>query len=196
MWILFNPSHLVVIVFTMLIVFWKVSDNNNDDDVLDIPSLQQVSLRGDSFRYCHLAQFESMEWLLIWFLIINILDLPKLTTISFDGNNALAGNEDDFYKTTINGHESYDNTLIMKSMLELKLIWIVADDNDCLDLPSLTTIQCQRYYSSIHYNMGRVILESMIWFDFIMIRHSKTNSKQYWLRRKSILLHCWFTSYE
>ena len=41
----------------------------NDDNVLDIPSLQQVSFGGCSFEYCHLAQFESMEWLLIliWF---------------------------------------------------------------------------------------------------------------------------------
>ena len=52
----------------------------------------------------------------------------------------------------------------MKSMLELKLIWFVVVDNvnDCLDLPSLTAIQCQGYCSDIHRYMGRVILESMI----------------------------------
>ena len=37
----------------------------SDYNVLDIPSLQQVSFGGDSFKYCHLAQFESMELLLI-----------------------------------------------------------------------------------------------------------------------------------
>ena len=60
----------------------------------------------------------------------------------------------------INGHESYNNTLIMKGMLELKLIWIIIDD-DCLDLPSLTKIQSQDNCGSIHFYMGRVILESM-----------------------------------
>ena len=50
----------------------------------------------------------------------------------------------------------------MKSMLKLKLIWIVVVDinNDCLDLPSLTTIQSQDDCSDIHEYMGRVILES------------------------------------
>ena len=45
-----------------------------------------------------------------------ILDLPKLHTISFNGPYALAGDNRDNRKTMINGHESYDNTLIMKSM--------------------------------------------------------------------------------
>ena len=44
-----------------------------------------------------------------------ILDLPKLHTISFYGEIALAGDGRDNRKTMINGHESYDNTLIMKS---------------------------------------------------------------------------------
>ena len=45
-----------------------------------------------------------------------ILDLPKLHTISFNDIYALAGDGRDNRKTMINGHESYDNTLIMKSM--------------------------------------------------------------------------------
>ena len=46
-----------------------------------------------------------------------ILDLPKLHTISFNGNyGALQGDNRDNRETMINGHESYDNTLIMKSM--------------------------------------------------------------------------------
>ena len=35
-------------------------------------------------------------------------------------------------------------------------------DNDCLDLPSLTQIQCSGYYSGYFQYMGSVILESMI----------------------------------
>ena len=51
--------------------------------------------------------------------------------------------------------------LIMKSMLRSKLIWI-AVDNNYLDLPLLTSIQCQGGCWGIHRYMGRVILESMI----------------------------------
>ena len=47
-----------------------------------------------------------------------ILDLPKLHTISFEGDYGLAGDGRDNRKTIINGHESYDNTLIMKSKLK------------------------------------------------------------------------------
>ena len=39
--------------------------NDDNDNVIDLPSLQQVSFGGWSFWHCHLAQFESMEWLLI-----------------------------------------------------------------------------------------------------------------------------------
>ena len=45
----------------------------------------------------------------------SFLDLPKLHTISFNGECALAGDDGDNRITMINGHESYDNTLIMKS---------------------------------------------------------------------------------
>ena len=50
------------------------------------------------------------------FISFLILDLPKLHTISFNGNCILQGDDRDNRKTIINGHESYDNTLIMKSM--------------------------------------------------------------------------------
>ena len=44
-----------------------------------------------------------------------ILDLPKLHTISFNNGEALEGDDRDNRKTIINGHKSYDNTLMMKS---------------------------------------------------------------------------------
>ena len=47
-----------------------------------------------------------------------ILDLPKLHTISFNDGYALVGDDRDNRKTMINGHESFDNTLIMKSTLK------------------------------------------------------------------------------
>ena len=92
----------------------KCDLNENENDVLDLPSLEIVSFGGYSFVYCHLAVFESMWWLFI-FISFLILDLPKLHTISFNGYGALEGDSRDNHKT-INGHESFDNTLIMKSM--------------------------------------------------------------------------------
>ena len=87
----------------------------NENDVLDLPSLEIVTFEVCSFAGCHLAEFESMWWLFI-FISFLILDLPKLNTISFNGTYALAGDCQYNRQTIINGHESYDNTLIMKSM--------------------------------------------------------------------------------
>ena len=87
----------------------------NENDVLDFPSLEIVSFEERSFQKCHLAVFDSMWWLFI-FISFLILDLPKLHTISFNGMFALDGDGGYNRKTIINGHESYDNTLIMKSM--------------------------------------------------------------------------------
>ena len=95
----------------------KCDLNENENDVLDLPSLEIVTFGGYSFGYCHVAAFESMWWLLI-FISFLILDLPKLHTISFDGDNALQGDDRYNRETIINGHESYDNTLIMKSKLK------------------------------------------------------------------------------
>ena len=39
-------------------------------------------------------------------------------TIVYNGDNALAGDIRDERETIINGHESYNNTLIMKSKLK------------------------------------------------------------------------------
>ena len=50
------------------------------------------------------------------FISFLILDLPKLHTISFNGDCSLHGDGGNNRKTMINGHKSYDNTLIMKSM--------------------------------------------------------------------------------
>ena len=38
----------------------KCDLNENENDVLDLPSLEIVSFGGQSFQYCHLAVFESM----------------------------------------------------------------------------------------------------------------------------------------
>ena len=97
---------------------WMKCDlNENENDVLDLPSLEIVTFGGCSFASCHIAVFESMWWLFI-FISFLILDLPKLHTISFNGifDGVLEGDGRDNRKTMINGHESYDNTLIMKSM--------------------------------------------------------------------------------
>ena len=95
---------------------WMKCDlNENENNVLDLPSLEIVTFGECSFAGCHLAVFESMWWLFMFSSFL-ILDLPKLHTISFNGKYALQGDDRDNRKTKINGHESYDNTLIMKSM--------------------------------------------------------------------------------
>ena len=91
----------------------KCDLNENENDVLDLPSLEIVTVGYCSFEKCHIAVFESMWWLFI-FISFLILDLPKLHTISFDDDSALEGGANS--KTIINGYESYDNTLVMKSM--------------------------------------------------------------------------------
>ena len=93
----------------------KCDLNEIENDVLDLPSLEIVTFGYYSFESCHVAVFESMWWLFI-FISFLILDLPKLHTISFNDGYALQGDGRDNRKTMINGHESYDNTLIMKSM--------------------------------------------------------------------------------
>ena len=37
-----------------------LNENGNENDVLDLPSLEIVSIGGSSFKYCHVAVFESM----------------------------------------------------------------------------------------------------------------------------------------
>ena len=101
----------------------KCDLNESENDVLDLPSLESVTFGGYSFCYCHVAVFESMWWLFI-FIPFLILDLPKLHTISFNGF-ALGGDDRDNRETMINGHESFDNTLIMKSKLKCNEMWIV-----------------------------------------------------------------------
>ena len=68
------------------------------------------------------------------------------------------GDHRDNRKATINGHDSYSNAVVIRSELELKLVWIVVDN--CIDLPSLTIIRGK--CGSVYAYMGRVILESMI----------------------------------
>ena len=93
---------------------------NENDLNLDLPSLATISFGLSSFALCHVAVFESTWWLFIFVLFI-ILDLSKLHTISFkthdyENNFALRGDWRDDRQAVINGHESYDNTLIMKSI--------------------------------------------------------------------------------
>ena len=103
----------------------KCDLNENENDVLDLPSLEIVTFGEYSFCYCHVAVFESMWWLFT-FISFLIPDLPKLHTISFNGFGcALQGDCGDNRKTIINGHKSYDNTLIMKSTLKWNEMWIV-----------------------------------------------------------------------
>ena len=102
----------------------KCDLNENENDVLDLPSLEIVTFEEFSFRNCHVAVFESMWWLFI-FISFLILDLPKLHTIAFNGWLALAGDTRDNRKTIINDHESYDNTLIMKSKLQWNVNCVV-----------------------------------------------------------------------
>ena len=37
-----------------------LNENENENDVLDLPSLEIVTIGGYSFRDCHVAVFESM----------------------------------------------------------------------------------------------------------------------------------------
>ena len=38
----------------------KCDLNENENDVLDLPSLEIVTFGQCSFKYCHIAEFESM----------------------------------------------------------------------------------------------------------------------------------------
>ena len=78
----------------------KCDLNENENDVLDLPSLEIVTFGVFSFAASHLAVFESMWWLFI-FISFLILDLPKLHTISFNGWWALEGDDGDNRKTMI-----------------------------------------------------------------------------------------------
>ena len=102
----------------------KCDLNENENDVLDLPSLEIVSFGQCSFKKCHIAVFESMWWLSI-FISFLILDLPKLHTISFNGEYALEGDNRDNRRITINSHDSFNNTLIMKSKLKWNVNCVV-----------------------------------------------------------------------
>ena len=157
----------------------KCELNENENDVLDLPSLEIVTFGFYSFMYCHVSVFESMWWLFISISFL-ILDLPKLHIISFIGYHALAGDDRANRKTIINDHRSYNNTLIMKSKWKEMKCEFCCYDN-CLDLPSLTKIQGNQ--EGIYHCMGYVILESMICFYLIWYnRHSKSHRKQHWIR--------------
>ena len=117
-----------------------------------------MTFNATCFCDCSSAVFESM-------LQTNLLhhynvDLPKLNTIHYiDSYNycfIMAGKDDDYYRKKINGNKSYNNKLVMRSMLPE---FFMAKN---LDLPKLTSIQCKGKCRSIHCNMGYVVLESRI----------------------------------
>lgn len=62
-----------------------------------------------------------MRFLRVWdtvdVMIDLFVDLPKLTTISLDGHNPVCGDDQSHLRRNINGHESYDNTLVLKGRL-------------------------------------------------------------------------------
>ena len=114
---------LVIPAFTILICHSKVSKYCNF-----IHHSDQWYFRFSITRKCFFWTkfFFSLSYCCIWkyvmivhfhFISFLILDLPKLHTISFNSNSVLAGDDGDNRRTIINGHKSYDNTLIMKSKI-------------------------------------------------------------------------------
>ena len=96
------------------------------------------------------------------------LDLPKLHTISFNGGYVLAGGDRDNRKTIINGHESFDNTLIMKSKLKWNEMWIVLWW--WLFRSSFTHSNSGKWWLySPFYRTCEIGKYDLIWFDLIWI---------------------------
>ena len=108
-----------------------------------------------------------MWWLFI-FISFLILDLPKLHTISFDGWYALAGDWGHNRKRIINGHDSYDNTLIMKSKLKWNEMWIVLWW--WLFRSSFTHSHSGKWFVySLLYGICDIGKYDLTWFDLIWI---------------------------
>ena len=111
-----------------------------------------------------------------------IVDLPNLQTISFKRGPlqrlALQGDNRDNRKTIIKGHDSYDNTLIIKSNLKSnEMKYEICCNDECLDLPSLTEIQSDELSLGCFLFIGHVILESIMFCNHSendVIRYSKT----------------------
>ena len=87
---------------------------------VDLPSLQYVLFGSYSFALTDGVIFEGrvvMDWdMEIYFKNNHGIDLPKLTTISFTGSWALQGDCGTSRKVHLQDHDSYSNTLIMKSI--------------------------------------------------------------------------------
>ena len=83
------------------------------DNHVDLPSLEIVTFGDSSFSGCFAVEFESI----LLFPSSLVVDLPKLHTIVLNGEHVLEGNDEDENIITINGQDTYDNKLIMKSML-------------------------------------------------------------------------------
>ena len=87
-------------------------------------------------------------------IILILLDLPKFHSISYHGDCCLRGDNQPKRRMVINGFDSYDNTLIMRSTQYLS----TSDEN--VDLPSLTKLRNRINTIGIYDNIGHVILES------------------------------------
>ena len=70
---------------------------------------------------CSIWEYGLIIDLLFLTLTLNNVDLPKLTTISFYGGLALQGDGQYNRRIKMNGYDSYDNTLIMRSMFQQKV---------------------------------------------------------------------------
>ena len=139
----------------------KSIDNNNDRSSIITTSPFQWGIR--SFvSSCSVWEYEIII-LLFELNVLIILDLPNLTTMTFNGKRALGGNGEEECRVKINGKDSFTNTLIMRSKLIVDGIWWFLSPHSIqlnVDLPSLTSINCSRKCELVHNNIGKVILES------------------------------------
>ena len=84
--------------------------------------------------------------------LLTILDLTNLQIINY-GNYALQCDNHNSRKVLINGNESYNNKLVMRS--KYMLVWKC---NYYLDLPVLNSICCGN--GGLHQYTGHVLLDS------------------------------------
>lgn len=84
--------------------------------ILDLPGLEMAIFAEQSFVHCHSVVFES-RFEIIFNKHNRFLDLPKFRRLIFYGDAVFQGDAQETRKEVINGFDSYDNSLIMRSML-------------------------------------------------------------------------------